>query len=100
MVKKHSLISLMWKRLKYHFVHRRPIPIFGRKWCYSCHIPYNFDLVQECPLCGRADQKLWIVLFRGYIDSVHDDPSKAEMAARLIYADTGAHARVEDWRVE
>ena len=92
---------LILKRLKYVLFQKRPIPLLIRKTCKSCGIKWNPELFRGCPLCGRGDKRVWVLLLDGAIKKVYDDPDKAKYDKSIIENEIeNAKTEIQWWDIE
>lgn len=92
----------LWlKKLKFWLFQSRPIPLFVRKRCPACKIVWNPELFKGCPLCGRGEKRVWILLVDGHNKKVYDDPAKARYDKDIIDSQTDSgKTEIEWWDIE
>ena len=103
-MKNSKLHPPFWKlvlfRLKYQLFSRRPIPWLSQKFCDECKVLYNKDILDECPMCGRGPNVVFVVMWHQQIEKVCRDPKDAVFYRTMIEVQGGGPAEVERWRIQ
>lgn len=97
---KNSLLLSIWRKLKYQFIYRQPIPIFARKTCPECKIVFSVTLFQKCPLCGWSERTVWVVVWRDQVEGVYKNHRDALLCQKFLYDDSQCKTTIYEMEVE
>ena len=95
----NSYLANLWRKIKYQFCHRQPIPWFARNQCPECKIVFSTNLFRKCPMCGWSEKTVWVVVWRDQVEGVFKKQKSAEKYQAWLWSESNSKTTIYEMEI-